>query len=133
VCFDIKDQLLIRIFAFVRYWRKKKWKYNEAAHQLFIDFKKAYDSVVKEILYHILREFGVVINLIRLIKVCLNELILKVRVCKHFSDIFPIENDLNEGDVLMPLLLNVALVYSARKVQKSKVGLKLNRIHPLLV
>ena len=23
----------------------KKWEYNEAVHQLFIDFKKAYDSV----------------------------------------------------------------------------------------
>jgi hypothetical protein len=43
VDFDITDQLLIRFSAFVRYW-KKKWEYNEAVHQLFIDFKKAYDQ-----------------------------------------------------------------------------------------
>jgi len=24
---------------------EKKWEYNEAVHQLFVDFKKAYDSV----------------------------------------------------------------------------------------
>ena len=30
-----------------------------AVHQLFIDFKKAYDSVRKEVLYNILIEFGV--------------------------------------------------------------------------
>jgi hypothetical protein len=24
---------------------EKKWEYNEAVHQLFIDLKKAYDSV----------------------------------------------------------------------------------------
>ena len=24
---------------------EKKWEYNKAVHQLFIDFKKAYDSV----------------------------------------------------------------------------------------
>jgi hypothetical protein len=38
VNFDVTDQLLIRFFAFVRYW--KKWEYNETVHQLFIDFKK---------------------------------------------------------------------------------------------
>ena len=26
---------------------KKKWEYNEAEHQLFVDFKKAYDLVWK--------------------------------------------------------------------------------------
>jgi len=33
---------------------KKKWEYNEAVHQLFIDFKKAYDSVRREVLCNIL-------------------------------------------------------------------------------
>jgi hypothetical protein len=28
-------------------------------HQLFIDFKKAYDSVKREVLYNILVEFGI--------------------------------------------------------------------------
>jgi len=36
---------------------EKKWEYNEAVHQLFIDFKKAYDSVRREVLYNILIEF----------------------------------------------------------------------------
>jgi hypothetical protein len=52
VGFDVTDQLLIRSSAFVRYWRKK-WEYNETVHQLFIDFKKAYDSVRREVLYKI--------------------------------------------------------------------------------
>jgi hypothetical protein len=34
---------------------EKKWEYNEAVHQLFIDFTKAYDSVRREVLYNILR------------------------------------------------------------------------------
>jgi hypothetical protein len=37
----------------------KKWKYNETVHQLFIDFKKAYDSVRREVLYNILIGFGI--------------------------------------------------------------------------
>ena len=34
-----------------------KWEYNEAMHQFFIDFKKAYDSVWREVYYNILTEF----------------------------------------------------------------------------
>ena len=54
---------------------EKKWEYNEAVHQLFVDFKKAYDSVSKEVLYvyNILIEFVIPVKLIRLIKMCLNE------------------------------------------------------------
>jgi len=44
VDFDAADQLLIIYSAFVKYLRKK-WEYSEAVHQLFIEFKKAYDSV----------------------------------------------------------------------------------------
>jgi len=44
------------------------WEYNEAVHQLFIDFKTAYDSVKREVLYNILIEFGVPQKLVRLIK-----------------------------------------------------------------
>jgi hypothetical protein len=72
VGFDITDQLLIRFSAFLRYWRKK-WEYNETVHQLFKDFKKAYDSVRREVLYNILIECGVPMKLVMLIKMCLNE------------------------------------------------------------
>jgi hypothetical protein len=52
---------------------EKKWKYNGMVHQLFIDFKKAYDSGKKEVLYNILLGFGISKKLVRLIKTCLNE------------------------------------------------------------
>jgi hypothetical protein len=52
VGFNVTDQLLIIfLFVFVRYWRKK-WEYNETVHQLFTDYKKAYDSVRREVLYN---------------------------------------------------------------------------------
>jgi hypothetical protein len=47
-------------------------EYNETAHQLFIDFKRAYDSVRREILYDLM-ECGIVMKLVRLIKLYLNE------------------------------------------------------------
>jgi len=36
----------------IRHILEKKWKYNVAVHQLLIDFKKAYDSVRREVLYN---------------------------------------------------------------------------------
>jgi hypothetical protein len=58
---------------------EKKWEYNETVHQLFIDLKKAYNSVRREVLYNILIEFGILMKLVRLIKMCLNETYSKVR------------------------------------------------------
>jgi hypothetical protein len=37
---------------------EKKWEWNEAVHQIFVDFKKAYDSFRREVLHNNLIEFG---------------------------------------------------------------------------
>jgi hypothetical protein len=48
------DQIL-----YIRQILEKKWEYNGTMHQLFIDSKKTYDSVNREVLYNILLEFGI--------------------------------------------------------------------------
>jgi Ni/Fe-hydrogenase subunit HybB-like protein len=68
VRFGVTDQLLIKFFAFVRYWKKN---YNETLHHLFMDFKKTYYSVRRQVLYNILVQFGTLMKLVRLIKMCL--------------------------------------------------------------
>jgi isopentenyldiphosphate isomerase len=59
VDFDGIGQLLIIHSAFIKYILEKKWENNEAVHQLFVEFKKAYDSVRRYVLYYILIEFGI--------------------------------------------------------------------------
>ena len=78
----------------IRQKLEKKWEYNEAVHHLFIDFRKAYDSVRREVLYNILIEFGVPQKLVRLIK--MSETYSRVRIGKNLSDMFPIRNGLKQ-------------------------------------
>jgi hypothetical protein len=47
-----------------------------------------------------------------LIKMCLNETYSKVRIAKHLSESFSIQNGLKQGDALLPLLLNFTLEYA---------------------
>jgi hypothetical protein len=108
VGFDVTDQLLIRILAFARYWRKN-WEYSQRVHQLFLDLKKAYDSVRRDVLYNIVIEFGVSMKLVRLIKMCLNETYTNVSISKHLSGNRPIQNGLEKGDDLLPIFSNFAL------------------------
>jgi len=74
----------------IRYTLEKKWEYIEAVRQLFVDFKEAYDSVREEVLYNILIEFNIPMKVVRLIKMCLNEIYSTVRVGKCLSNVFPI-------------------------------------------
>ena len=77
-------------------------------HQLFIDLKKAFYSVRREVLYDILIEFGIPMKLVRLIKMCLSETFSRVRIGKNLSDMFPIRNGSKQGDAPSPLLFNFA-------------------------
>jgi hypothetical protein len=93
---------------------EKNWEYDETVHQLFVNLKKAYDSVRREVWYNIFIrvEFGVPMKLVTLIKMCLNEIYSKVLIGKYLSDTFPIQNGLKYADALSSLLFNFALEYA---------------------
>jgi hypothetical protein len=57
----------------------------------------------------------------------------KIHIGKDFSDKFPIQYGLKQGDASLPLFFNFSLEYAIGKVQKKQVGLKLSGTHQLLV
>ena len=66
VNFDVTEQIRIIYTAFVNL---KKWASNATVHKLLIGFKKAYNSVRREVLYNVLIEFGIPTELVLLIKI----------------------------------------------------------------
>ena len=102
-------------------------------HQLFIDFKKAYDSVRREVLYNTLIDIGIPMKLERLIKMWLQETSSSFRVGIHLFGMFPTKNGLKQGDALSPLFFKLALQHAIRKVQVRQDTLKLNVTPQFLV
>jgi hypothetical protein len=52
----------------------------------------------------ILIEFGILLKLLRLMKMCLNETYSRVQIGNHLSEKFPIKNGLKQGDAVLTLL-----------------------------
>jgi hypothetical protein len=84
-------------------------------------------------LYNILIEFGIPMNLVWLIKICLNKTYSRTRLGNHLSDMFPSKKVLKQRDSLLRLLFNFAVDYTIRRVQVNQDGLKLNGTHHLSV
>lgn len=87
----------------------KYWEYNKDLYILFIDFKKAYDSLIRSKVWNRLRQSKISEKLIRLIRMCVEGSKGKVRIERELTDTFDISSGVRQGDGLSPLLFNLAL------------------------
>lgn len=83
-------------------------------HHIFIDFKQAYDSVLRVELWQAMAELSIPQKLIKLTQMCVNGSKSRVRIGSTVSSAFDINNGLKQGDALSPLLFNIALEKAIR-------------------
>lgn len=93
----------------VRQTMEKMWETKADVHQLFIDFKQAYDSIDRSFLWKAMRDLEIPPKYIRLAKATVEHSRSCVRVQGDLSRTFDVSSGLRQGDGLSPLLFNIAL------------------------
>ena len=98
------DQIFI-----VRQSLEKCYEYTTDLHMLFIDFKQAFDSIVKESLFMYMEQKGIPKKLVRLIKMTLINAKARVLVDGYCGEEFNLNRGVRQGDALSATLFNLTL------------------------
>jgi hypothetical protein len=93
---------------------------NITTHHLFIDFKAAYDTIIKYEVYVGTSELNFPTKLIRVTKATLTFVTCCVKIQNECSESF--ETRLRQGDVLSTLLFNVVLEVIVRRANLQTTG-----------
>ncbi|KAE9542653.1 hypothetical protein AGLY_002564 [Aphis glycines] len=99
---------------------ERSYEYAKDLHMVFIDYKQAYDSIDREILWKILKNFGLPNKLINMIKLCNTNISSRVKVNNEISSPFTINSGLKQGDAMSPALFNMALESVIRKIPRTE-------------
>lgn len=96
-------------------------------HMCFIDFKQAYDSVIRAKMYEALEELGVPKKLIRLVRMTLKQTNYKVTSNACVSEKFSVNKGLRQGDPISTTLFNLTLEKVIRDTQLKTKGTIFNQ------
>uniref|UniRef100_A0A2S2Q1H0 Transposon TX1 uncharacterized protein n=1 Tax=Sipha flava TaxID=143950 RepID=A0A2S2Q1H0_9HEMI len=98
------DQIFI-----IRQSYQKTWEFDKEINTLFVDFKKAYDSIHREILINILKAFDFPQKLINLISISIMKTVVKIKVRNMKSDPVTVRSGLRKGDSISLIPFNLVL------------------------
>jgi hypothetical protein len=74
--------------GYVKVW---SWRSEGPFPEISVTFNHLKNSNRRKVLYNFLVEFGIPMELVRLMKMCLNETYSMVRICNILSNAFPIQ------------------------------------------
>lgn len=103
--------------------QNNSYEQNLGLHLLFIDFKQAYDSIIRSKLYEYLENLGVPQKLVNLIRLTLHRIASNVLVEGSLSKSFTSRQGLKQGDPLSTVLFNLMLEDILRKAGLNTKGM----------
>lgn len=86
---------------------EKAREHNDSLFVLFVDLRKAYDSVPREALWQVLERCGVPPRMLSVVKSLHQGMQAEVRVGSSLSESFEVRNGLRQGCTLAPTLFNI--------------------------
>ena len=114
--FMVNQSAEFQVFTALETLRHRK-RHGQDTYLLFLDLRKAYDSVPQAALWYILRHMGVPDSLVRLLEVWNAARSCRVRVNGELSEAFDVRKGLPQGDVLSPLLFNLYITVLMRRIR----------------
>jgi hypothetical protein len=81
----------------------------------FIDFMKAFDSIDREMMFSILRHYGIPEKIVSAIRVLYDESTSRVFVEGEYSEAFRVTTGVLQGDVLAPFLFIIVIDYVSKQ------------------
>lgn len=108
------------------------YEYEIPIHLLFVDFKKAYDSVKRKEVITSMQKMKIPEKLIRLTKMTLQKTMNVVKVNGRISDAFEVGTGLRQGDPLSALLFNIILEDTIRDSGINRNGTIFTKSHQCL-
>jgi hypothetical protein len=110
---------------------EKACEYKADIHQLYTDYKQAYDTINRAELVEIMKEFGIPMKLVRLVKMTLANTNRKVKIQGKLSPSFE-TTGLRKEDSLSTLLFNLCMEKIIRNVRINPRGTIFNRTRQCL-
>lgn len=101
---------------------EKCYEYNVSIHQLYIDYKEAYDSINRDKLRVVLEEMRVPRKIINLVFITLCSTRARVKIQGQLTRKFEVRKGLRQGDATSTTLFNLCLEHVIRRIPLNAQG-----------
>ncbi len=121
---DFRTQDALFILSHILHSRKQSGHTTYAA---FLDLKKAYDVVDRQMLWERLSAIGLPVNFVTLLQSLYRNTITRVQYGNIFSDTIHVESGVRQGCPLSPTLFNIFISGLTDELVQSKLGVQLGK------
>ena len=81
----------------------------------FVDFKKAFDSIDRDMMFAILQNYGIPDKIVSAIRVLCDQSTSQVYIQGQLSEPFAITTGVLQGDILAPFLFIIVIYYVSKR------------------